>query len=195
MTARGFYADTLSLLGRHEEALRESHLALELDPLSNVANRKAANLLRLARRYDEAITQYRKTLELYPYDPISYYGLSDSYVEKGMYDEAVTALLKAIELEKASPEELAACRGAYRERGIRGIWRYRAEVLKRKGTRPWAIACYYARLGEKDQAFKYLEKTFAIRGAMTDFPTQPCFDNLRSDPRSRDLLRRMNLPQ
>ncbi len=194
VTARSWYAEILSQLGRHEEALREIHLAWELDPLSNVVNRKTGNLLYLARRYDEAIAQYRETLGLYPYDPITYYGLWHSYIEKGMYDEAVAAFLKGIELEKATQEEQAAYRKAYRERGIQGVWRHRAEALKRKGLRPWAVACCYARLGEKDKAFKSLDKVFELGAGTGDFPVEPCLDNLRPDPRFQDLMRRMNFP-
>jgi TolB-like protein/DNA-binding winged helix-turn-helix (wHTH) protein/Flp pilus assembly protein TadD len=194
VTARGWYADTLTFLGRYDEAVRQMKLALEIDPFSLSVNRRAGEHLYIAHRYDEAIAQYRKTLDLYPYDSLAYFGLWHSYIEKGLYDDAVDAFIRASELEKDPPEQVAAYRKAYRDRGIRGVWRLRAEMLTRKGIRPTSIACSYARLGEKDQAFKYLEKAFAIHAAPADF-LEPCFDNLRSDPRSREIVRRMNLPE
>ena len=59
------------------------------------------------------------------------------------------------------------------------------------------IATVYASLGEKDKAFEYLEKAYEERSS--DLPyflkSDLRIDNLRSDPRFQDLLRRIGLPQ
>ena len=58
----------------------------------------------------------------------------------------------------------------------------------------YLIAKVYAGLGEKDQAFDWLEKGYAERYfLMTWLKGEPQFDSLRSDPRSTDLLRRLGL--
>jgi serine/threonine protein kinase len=54
----------------------------------------------------------------------------------------------------------------------------------------------YAGLGDKDRAFESLEKGYAERsGGMPFLKADPCWYNVRSDPRYADLLRRMGLPQ
>lgn len=50
-------------------------------------------------------------------------------------------------------------------------------------------------LGEKDAAFAALEKAFVGRARIVDINVDPVFDNLRSDPRFIDLLRRISFPQ
>jgi TolB-like protein/DNA-binding winged helix-turn-helix (wHTH) protein/Flp pilus assembly protein TadD len=192
-TAHIWYADTLAELGRHDDALRENKRALELDPVSYRANSQAGELLYYAHRYDESIARYREALELYPTHPNLYHGLWHSYREKGMFDDANAGLLKAIELEQTSPEELAAYQKAYREGGAEGLWRHRLGALKQKGSRAWAIACYYTLLGEKDQAINSLERVLELRSG-SFLTVDPCYDDLRSDPRFQDLLRRVNFP-
>ncbi len=57
------------------------------------------------------------------------------------------------------------------------------------------VAEVYAGLGEKDKAFEWLEKDFQSKGALADSRWQICFDSLWSDPRYKNLLKRMNLPE
>ena len=96
--ARLSYAELLSRLGRHEEAMREIKLAQELDPLSSIINAKVGYFLTMARRYDEAIEQYKKTLEMDPNFVLAQVWLADTYIHKGMYEEAITEYEKAWDL-------------------------------------------------------------------------------------------------
>ena len=69
------------------------------------------------------------------------------------------------------------------------------EESKHRYVRPAAFAYLFAGLGEKDQAFSYLEKAYEDRDSiLTGLQVDPLFDPLRSDPRFQDLLRRMNFP-
>jgi adenylate cyclase len=53
----------------------------------------------------------------------------------------------------------------------------------------------YAALGDKDTAFRLLFKTVEERSDWDIFiKADPVFDNIRSDPRWKELLRRMNFP-
>ena len=69
-------------------------------------------------------------------------------------------------------------------------------LSKQRYVSPYNIACIYAGLNDKDQAFEWLERAFRERAFfMTLLKTETVLDNLRSDPRFKDLLKRMNLPE
>lgn len=58
------------------------------------------------------------------------------------------------------------------------------------------IAAVYVALGDKDEAFRLLEKSVKERDSLlVFFKEDPTFDDLRSDPRWKALLRRMNPPE
>jgi len=69
------------------------------------------------------------------------------------------------------------------------------ETLREESERVNAhdIAAIYALLGEKDQAFDWLERGYQARNLGAWLRVEPNLDSLRSDPRFQDLLRRMNL--
>lgn len=70
------------------------------------------------------------------------------------------------------------------------------EVSKRRYVSPYNIAVIYAGLNDKDHAFKWLQRAYEARSfAMTQLKVDTILDNLRSDPRFKDLLKRMNLPE
>jgi hypothetical protein len=61
---------------------------------------------------------------------------------------------------------------------------------------PGNIGGLYAILGDKDQAFAWLEKAYADKSVtVTNIKTEHAMDRLRSDPRYIDLVKRMGLPQ
>ena len=85
------YAELLSAMGRHDEALAEIRRAADNDPLSLIVNSVEAYLLYMARRYDESIEQCRKVIDLDPNFPEVYIYLKRALDEKGSFDEAVEA--------------------------------------------------------------------------------------------------------
>ncbi len=59
---------------------------------------------------------------------------------------------------------------------------------------PYALATWYAKLGEKDKSFEELNKSYEIREYfLVLLKVDPRFDDLRSDPRFQNLLRRVGL--
>jgi hypothetical protein len=56
------------------------------------------------------------------------------------------------------------------------------------------IAGVYATLGDRDEAFRVLEKALEERQVLVNIKVDPPFENLHSDPRWPALLRRMNFP-
>ena len=190
-----------SLGGRDEEAIAEARRALELDPLSLIINEALGNVFYFARQYDEAIEQLQKTLELDPNFPDAHYTLGQVYLQKGMYQEATEEFQKGITHsgDSISTRGIAQLASAYAAAGKRReALRVLDELMEesnRSYVSPARIARVYVWLGDKDQAFAWLEKAYQERSPLV--PTvkvDPIFDPLRDDPRFQALLRRLNFP-
>ncbi len=199
-TAHQWYSHFLLPLGRAEESLAESKRALELDPLSLVINMHMGWHYLYARQYDQAIEQLRKTLDLDQDFLLAHLFLGQAYELKAMYAEAMAEFQKAIALSRGAPPNVAALGHLYAVSGKRDAARKVLEELKESSKRrfvpSYEIAVVYAGLGEKDQAFGWLQKAFEQRdsGWLVDLRVDPRFDLLRSDPRFADLVRRVGLP-
>ncbi len=198
--AHQWHSEYLAEIRRHAaEGMAEAQRAQQLDPLSPIISAIVAYHYIVARQYHEAIRRLRDTVALFPDFAIAYLFLGNAYVGNGMYQQAIVAYQKARSLSGASPAEVAALGQAYAKGGIRGyyLWELRRlrEESKHRYVRPVAFAYLFAGLGEKDQAFSYLEKAYEDRDYyLTLLQIKPRFDPLRSDPRFQDLLRRMNFP-
>jgi eukaryotic-like serine/threonine-protein kinase len=193
-TAHQRYSLFLPITGRFSEAVAEAQKARDLDPLSLPANENLGDILYLARRYEEAEQQLKKTIELDPNYGVAHSTLSKVYEAKGLYEDAVNARLK-----NASPENAAATRKIYASGGIKAVWRDRLNQLleraKKEYVSPADIALFYARLNEKDQAFAWLDKAMEERSILFNYLVADArFDNIRSDARFPELLKRVGLP-
>jgi tetratricopeptide (TPR) repeat protein len=190
------YSHLLLLLGRINESLTESRKFLELDPISEPPIGHLGYHLLYARQYDEAIRQLKKDIDLYSDSP-QHAKLGDAYYQKGMFGEAVDAYLKQFARIGFTPDQIARLKSAFATAGINGYLRQLLEEYKAPpASDPVDIAELYARLGEKELAFEWLEKAFAQHSDyLVRLKEEVGFDNLRSDPRYADLLRRVGLPQ
>ena len=197
-----FYADFLKSQGRWSEAIAQSKRAQELDPLSVETNVSLGSKYYWARRYDEAIEQYKKTLELDPKYPLVHDYLADAYAQKGAYAEAAAEEQNYLRL--SGDEEGAAALGrdfaaSGYGKAIRNQYQRNLELLKSAPKEayisPMFFVFTYARLGERDQAFTWLEKAYEEHQPWLAYlRTDPQFDDLRSDPRFADLVRRVGIP-
>jgi len=191
----GYY---VSSKGRSDEALREMLQAQDLDPLSLPKITSVGEVLYEAGRYDEAIAAYKKALEMDPNSGFAYWAIGRAYLEKGMYEQAIASFQKAIPLSGDSPDEPAELARAYAKSDRKTEARRIADDLKEQSKRryisPCVIASIYAALGEKDQAFVWLEKAYEAHDfILVLLKVEPMFDNLRSDPRFTILLKRVGL--
>ncbi|HJZ80858.1 MAG TPA: protein kinase [Pyrinomonadaceae bacterium] len=198
-TAHQWRAENLSTLSRFDEAIAEARRAIELDPMSPIINRIYGDCLVDARRFDEAIEQYRKTIEIDPNFATAHYFMARAYEGKGSYDQAVEEFAKATDVSGFTAADLAKMKEAYAKSGRNGYLQVALDVTlenSKKGYVPAFVAAeIYARLGQKDQAFSYLEKSLQerdFRVALIKVSFE--FDSLRSDPRFADLLKRIGLP-
>jgi eukaryotic-like serine/threonine-protein kinase len=192
-TAHQRYSLFLPITGRFDEAISEAKRARELDPLSLPINENVGDILYLARRYKEAEEQLRKTLELDPNYGVARGTLAKVYEAQGRYEEALN-----LRLASAPPETAAEIRKIFAASGIKGVWRHwlgqRLEQARREYVSPADIALFYARLGERDEAFSWLERAMQERSILFNYLAADArFDNLRPDPRYADLLRRVGL--
>ncbi|TKJ35283.1 MAG: hypothetical protein CEE38_15765 [Planctomycetes bacterium B3_Pla] len=191
------YASYLMAMGRFAESIAEAKRALQLAPFLNLYEYTLARMYYQARQYDQAIAQYQHTAELEPKKPGAYHGLAGIYEQMRRYEDAVKARQKAMTLSETPPEEVAAVGRAYSEEGPKGYWVWRLEKLKGQYEQdPYLTARIYAQLGDRDQAFAWLEKAYEKHdGRIYTLKVEPLLDPLRSDPRFGDLLRRMNIPE
>ncbi|MGH9863004.1 MAG: tetratricopeptide repeat protein [Candidatus Acidiferrales bacterium] len=200
-TAHLWYCGFLGAQGRLDEALAEAQRALEADPLSLVSNAALGYVLTSRRQYDQAIEQGRKTVEMDPNFPLAHLFLGMAYEQKGTYESAIAEFRKATELFEGEPIGLAALGHAYAVSGKRAEAQKVLEELnqlrKRRYVSAYLVAVIHAGLGEKDQAWAWLENAYEERASWLGWmlKVDPRLDPLRSDPRFADLLRRMNFPQ
>jgi tetratricopeptide (TPR) repeat protein len=195
-TARQWYGLYLLHLGQGDEALRESRLAQRLDPLSISVNLDVGRVLYYTRSYDEAIAQWRNTLELDPGSADARLHLGLTYLEKGMFQEARVEFEHWAEIRREAPTALLAY--AHAAEGNRAEALRLLEGLLSDAQHPRApaaaIALIYGRLGDLDNAFRWLERAVETRSSFLLFiKVSPRADPFRSDPRYRELLQRIGL--
>jgi len=199
-TARQWYGEYLTQMGRFDEAAAQTRQAQEFDPLSPVINEQMSWLLMYQDQYDRAIESSRKTLELDPNFLGAYGNIGWAYEEKKMYMEAVAAYQKRRMLLGESQQTIEAFEEAYKKGGWKGYLQKELELNKEKFKQgkisAGVIAIQYALLGENEEALKWLEQSYENReDAMAWLKVEPAWIPLRSDPRFQDLMRRVGLPQ
>jgi eukaryotic-like serine/threonine-protein kinase len=194
--AHTMYGYLLNRLGRFEEAIAEGKRSVGLDPLSLLDNRLLGQSFYVARQYDQAIEQLRKTLELDSNFPGSHRYLGEAYLQKSMYKEGIAEIEKELVISPNNTAALMYLGYGYALEGRRAeaqkVIDQLNEISKQKFVPATNRATIYAGLGEKDEAFKWLEKSYEER-SLGAIKVNPVYDPLRSDPRFQDLLRRMNL--
>jgi eukaryotic-like serine/threonine-protein kinase len=193
------YPPYLAAMGRFEEAIKGQEVLLQRMPLDLNMNLDLALILLQAGKYDQSIEQTRKALELDAGFWWSYQSLGLAYERKRRYPEAIAALEKARQLD-VNPLSLGYVGYVYAAAGKKAEAQKTLEELKELSKERYVsqynIACIYAGLNDKDQAFQWLEHAYQERSFMMALlKVDIAWDNLRDDPRFKDLLRRMNLPE
>ena len=196
--AHQWFGAYLAWMGRYEESIAEFKRANRLEPHA-IINQNLGFFYFNYRRYDEAIEQFEKALELDPGLAPAHCLLGLTYAYSGMHDAAIAAGKKAVELSQGATlfigalAEIFAATG-YREDAERTLGELNMLSMHRYVS-PYDVARIHAALGNKDEALKYLESGYRERAAfMIWLKIDPRFDDMRSDPRLQDLLRRMNFP-
>ncbi|MGE5717246.1 MAG: TPR end-of-group domain-containing protein, partial [Acidobacteriota bacterium] len=198
-TGHRWYAQLLSGMGRHEEAIAEARRALELDPLSVIIHTAVGDVLFFARRYDDAIDTYRKALALDPDFLAGHSDLARALEYGGRIDEAIRHYERAVALAGNTVTDPSI--GLANAFAVSGRRREALDVLEELKTRrerqyvsPWGLASIYARLGDAESALEWLERAYDEHDStLVWLKVHPRFDPLRAEPRFIEILKKMNL--
>ncbi len=206
-TAHQWYAELLEGAGRHDEAIKEMSKAVELDPFSKIINQQMVQLLTVAKRFDEALMQNKKVNELFP-DEIGFHHTNATiYEAQGKYPQAFEEFMLFGKAAGAKPEEIQEAKDIYEKGGWDGFVKTREEEKRKslndqqakdKNAYVQAIefASSYAYLKDKEKTIEYLNKAYDERAMgvlylKVDFN----WDFVRDDPRFKELVKRVGIPE
>jgi serine/threonine protein kinase/tetratricopeptide (TPR) repeat protein len=202
-TAHQWYAQMIVNAGaREQEALAEVNRAHQLDPLSPIIGVTVGDVLITTRQYDEAIATCKKVADENPRFAVAHFCLYLAYWGKRSYAQVVEEWKTYGQLsgDRNESDFASALEQGFRSAGWKGALtkgiQTRQAQRKTGYSSPYGIAQLYAELGDKEQAFRWLntacqERDAALAGLKTDFS----LDSIRSDPRFAELVRKVGLPQ
>jgi TolB-like protein/DNA-binding winged helix-turn-helix (wHTH) protein/Tfp pilus assembly protein PilF len=197
--AHQFYGHLLSNSRRHEEAIAEIQKARNIDPLSPMMHTFAGGILVMARRYGAALPILQQSLAIDPDFFPTHSVLGLFYQQTGKPDVAVEEYRKAYRLSGGNIVQLAYQGFVLGQIGRRAeaehILTAMNQIAHSRFVPPFAFALVYTGLGDRDAAFHWLDRAYAVRDVGLVFlPAAPQWDTLRSDKRFQDLLRRCRFP-
>jgi TolB-like protein/DNA-binding winged helix-turn-helix (wHTH) protein/tetratricopeptide (TPR) repeat protein len=187
------YGDYLDNMGRYQEGEREEQLAQQLDPgsdhLMDGYNHRG--------EYGRVLEISRNQVEAHPDDVLAHDCLAMACLRTGRYKEAIEELQRVVVLsgyaEMARPLAKAYAASGYQ--GALRLWAKDLEQAQGNPASPTMVAEVYTYLGDKENAFKWLEKAYSERDGFLVGLGGAGWQPLRSDPRFQDLVRRVGLPQ
>jgi serine/threonine protein kinase/tetratricopeptide (TPR) repeat protein len=194
------YANYLVMVGDLGTALAERRRAADLNPFELRSTCQLAVTLILVGRRQEALALALRIRESDPHFADNYFTLSQIYLDLGRPKEAFQALIQWHTIRKAPEHRIARLKRAFQTGGWREVrkeqLRYALELERRGRKTALSLAGHYAQLGDKDQAFLWLDRAVARREQYVVFiKSMPALAPLRSDARFSRLLRRMKLPE
>jgi len=198
-TAHHWLGADLGNVKRFDDSLAAVRRAEELDPLSPIIGTNLADMLVFARRYDEAIAQYKRILVRNPNFEYAHLALSRAYGSKEMYPEAIAEARTALELNNGSSTKgylgLWLAKSSKRDEALKLLSELKQETT-RDYVQGYTFAVIYIGLGDKVEALNHLEKHMLSRAETANtYAVSPELDEVRSEPRFKEMLKRMNLPE
>ena len=199
--AYGLYAWFLADMGRNSEAVALASQAQRIDALSLLANLAPGSISVFTRQWDPAIEQLRSAIDLDKTHWMAHCFLGRAYEAKGHLPQAIMSLQAALQLDPQHSEIWSAIGHAYavsgKTAGANQVLTHLKELSASTYVAPYNVAIIYAGLGDKDQTFAWLEKSYKDRGYYLPvyLTTDSRLDKFHNDPRFIDLVRRVGLPQ
>jgi tetratricopeptide (TPR) repeat protein len=131
-------------------------------------------------RYEEAVQRLRRTIEIDPSRGASgsHWGIAKIYEKQGLYDEAIRELDEARRLDPRPSWRVTGNAGALalagrRQEALESLAQI-LEMRKQQYVSPFAIGETYAALGDKDQAFVWLNKAIDEREIIVVYLKKAC---------------------
>jgi tetratricopeptide (TPR) repeat protein len=195
-----WYANFLICRKRLDEAVAEVRKAEELDPLSMVVLTNVGWTLAFTGRLQEAIDHYHKALALDRDYVQAHWRLGDAYARMNRLDDAIREIETTVALTHRSPSSLAWLAQVYGQAGRRreaeALLAELRAVAARRYVSPQGISVLYFTLGDRDRGFQWLEKAYEERSnGIAYLAVEPLLEPWRGDPRYRDLMHRVGLPE
>ena len=197
-SARHWYSRLLRPQGRFDEAFEQITQAKKADELSvSISTNVAEN------RFEKgdiqgSIEEARRGMEISPAWTL-YRTLAHCYLRLDRKEDALANAKKSVELLNGAPalKVLGYVQGAIGNRSQAiAIARELEAKFKTGEAEGRDVAVVYAGLGENDKVFEWLEKDFQNRSSsIVELRSEVPFMPLRNDPRFKNLLRRMGLPE
>jgi serine/threonine-protein kinase len=189
------YGLLLEDLGRFDEARIAFKRALEIDPLSPVANLETARLLLYEGKYEESEAQSKKNIELDPNFWYAHLQLFFIYRMKRDYPSAVEELARVQET-RGEPDAAKLIRESFANGDWQGFLRKITEDRARLKLYPYFVAIFLADVGEKDKAFATLNEAIETKDQHTALmKVDPFMQPLRDDPRFHEVLKKAGFPE
>ncbi len=198
-TAHGHYSQWLNGTGRHEEALAEILKAQRLDPLHAFLGANVGARYWLLNQNEQAVLECRKALEIAPNNWVAHWVLGIAYTAQGEYGQAIGALQVAFELSGEALDVRADIAYTYAKAGNQSAAQEILEyLLARVDTNevPASIlVTVYLGLGQRDKVLEWLERAVQDHNwRIVTAINGPRFDELRQDPKFREIVRRTGIP-
>ena len=194
--AHRYYAELMEILRQRELAKLHSFKAAELDPISPYLILLKGRFLENDGKFEEAIKEYKKFIEMYPENPSGYWYLWDFYLKTGEELKALESLQRVLQFYPDDKPYVDTIKVIYDKHGMKELEKWLNEYnIKYDDRESWkAIVLYYNKIGEKEKALEWLEKTFKWQDQyLPDMNSWSELDNLRSEPRFQALLGKMGL--
>ncbi len=191
------YSHFLMARGRVAESLAMSQRCLEIAPSDVILRVHLGWHYQNARQYDKAVAEYKRILETEPNSALTHRYLGITYASRKMYPEAISEMKRAVSLAPGSAALLSELGYAYAASGNSAEARLVIEDLKKMTHRyvsPFYFALVNAGLGDRTVALDWLEKAYADRSdLLVNINVDPLFDGLRTEPRFKELVKKIGL--
>jgi DNA-binding winged helix-turn-helix (wHTH) protein/tetratricopeptide (TPR) repeat protein len=197
--AHQWHAVYLLAAGRPDEALAEVRTAQRLDPLSLAINTDVGFHHYYNGRYAEAIAQLQSVLGMKSDFALAHLWLARAFLAAGRLEESLAEAARAESVIPGWPVivvqrgyTLGAMGRADEARAVLGELE---RMSAKRFVTAYGMALVHAGLGDKEQAFAWLEKAFAERSHwLMWLRLDPRWKTLRSDPRFTELVERLKYP-